>query len=372
MERLLQMVPMITDPALEGTLTELKTKEKAKPVKDFDKINIIEEFLDMRAKYIQNKKVERGGPARDAAEEEDGERRIEADFYELLTERIAQNMARRVEHESIIDRNNGMIRELRERAQHLELKQKQLVAAVSQVRSNAQTGQGSEVLCRGKGDGDDKYQDIWSGRLATLSRDAGGGKGKGGGASDAKAEKKDDEFQNADLGEYFEQMKKKESATMLNTRLQKMLDENKKRRNIMKAQFGQFSSFSAEQLLHDGVIDGIKIGTRKIDDIVKQCKYLFYEIKEDESGEQDGGYRVELSFEEKMGGWCGLGAVLPGGGQKQVGNNNQSILSTFVLTNETLAEMRRVMATKCTVNLGGTTFNIFRLVKLINTMKTKN
>lgn len=34
--------------------------------------------------------------------------------------------------------------------------------------------------------------------------------------------------------------------------------------------------------------------------------------------------------------------------------------------------MRRVMATKCTVNLGGTTFNIFKLVKLINTMKTKN
>jgi len=34
--------------------------------------------------------------------------------------------------------------------------------------------------------------------------------------------------------------------------------------------------------------------------------------------------------------------------------------------------MRRVMATKCTVNLGGTHFNIFKLVKLINTMKTQN
>lgn len=122
------------------------------------------------------------------------------------------------------------------------------------------------------------------------------------------------------------------------------------------------------------MIDDIKIGNQKVmrDDIKEQCKYLFYEIKEDEAAEIEGGYRVELSFEEKMGGFCGVGSLLGGGAKKQVGRNNQSILSTFVLTNETLAEMRRVMATKCTVNLGGTTFNIFKLVKLINTMKTKN
>ena len=30
------------------------------------------------------------------------------------------------------------------------------------------------------------------------------------------------------------------------------------------------------------------------------------------------------------------------------------------------------MASKCTVNLSGTTFNIFWLVKLINEMKSKN
>jgi hypothetical protein len=140
----------------------------------------------------------------------------------------------------------------------------------------------------------------------------------------------------------------------------------------MKSQFGQFSSFSAVQLQKDGVIDGIKIGDQKIDDIKEQCKYLFYEIKEDEDEEIEGGYRVELSFEEKAGAFCGVGGVLRGAGNKQVGSSNQSILSTFVLTNETLAEMRRVMATKCTVNLGGTTFNIFKLVKLINSMKTKN
>lgn len=34
--------------------------------------------------------------------------------------------------------------------------------------------------------------------------------------------------------------------------------------------------------------------------------------------------------------------------------------------------MQRLMATKCTVNLSGTEFNIFNLVKLVSKMKTKN
>jgi len=40
-------------------------------------------------------------------------------------------------------------------------------------------------------------------------------------------------------------MKSKDTPTILNSKMQKKLDENKKRRNIMKSQFGQFSSFSA-------------------------------------------------------------------------------------------------------------------------------
>ena len=59
-------------------------------------------------------------------------------------------------------------------------------------------------------------------------------------------------------------------------------------------------------------------------------------------------------------------------GQKQVGQKNQSVLSTFKVSNEMLMEMRRLMATKCTVNISGTTFNIFKLVKSINLMKARN
>ena len=136
----------------------------------------------------------------------------------------------------------------------------------------------------------------------------------------------------------------------------------------MKAQFGQFSSFPASKLIEDGVVETVKIGGQKIETIMKKCNYLFYELVP--NGDQDGGYKVELSFEEKMAGLFACGPI--GGGGKQVGGNNQSILSTFIIYNETLVEMRRVMATKCTIHLGGSAFNIFKLVKLINQMKTQN
>ena len=82
---------------------------------------------------------------------------------------------------------------------------------------------------------------------------------------------------------------------------------------------------------------------------------------EDAANGIDGGYRVELSFQEEIKNACGLAQ-----------GANQSILSQIVISNRSLAEMRRVMATKCTVNLGGTTFNIFKLIKLINEIKTKS
>lgn len=60
--------------------------------------------------------------------------------------------------------------------------------------------------------------------------------------------------------------------------------------------------------MNDKVIFKVKIGGQKIDAIIKKCNYLFYEIKEE--GENEGGYKVELSFEEKMSDFCGLGAIM--------------------------------------------------------------
>jgi hypothetical protein len=72
-------------------------------------------------------------------------------------------------------------------------------------------------------------------------------------------------------------MEKKQNLTMTNARLQRKLEENRERRNIMKAQFGQFSSFPAVKLLEEGVVESIVIGGKKIDTILKKCNYLFYE-----------------------------------------------------------------------------------------------
>ena len=103
--------------------------------------------------------------------------------------------------------------------------------------------------------------------------------------------------------------------------------------------------------------------------LMGKCNYLFYEQKD-----ENGGYKIELSFEEKQTNFCDISKIVSlmdeGGGQ--VGGSNQSILSTFFISNVTLLEMRRMMASKCTVNFQGTTFNIFRLVKTINMMKSKN
>ena len=110
------------------------------------------------------------------------------------------------------------------------------------------------------------------------------------------------------------------------------------------------------------------------DTLASKCNYLFYEQKADEDNE--GGYKIELSFEEKQTNFCDISKITEvlfmEEGSKQVGGSSQSILSTFYIHNSTLLEMRRMMASKCTVNFQGTTFNIFKLVKMINMMKSKN
>ena len=55
-------------------------------------------------------------------------------------------------------------------------------------------------------------------------------------------------------------MEKKQNMTMNNQKLQKQLEENRERRNIMKKQFGQFSSFPAEKLIEENVVLKVKIG----------------------------------------------------------------------------------------------------------------
>ena len=83
MEKLLKELPMI-DIAInmEEFLKDVKMKEKAKPQKNFDKINLIDDFLATRARFIQSKKAELGyGKFDDVDEEKRIEEQIEIKFY---------------------------------------------------------------------------------------------------------------------------------------------------------------------------------------------------------------------------------------------------------------------------------------------------
>ena len=49
---------------------------------------------------------------------------------------------------------------------------------------------------------------------------------------------------------------------------------------------------------------------------MKKCSYIFYEMKDDDENDQEGGYKVELSFEEKMQDFsCGINIASLTGGQ---------------------------------------------------------
>ena len=103
-------------------------------------------------------------------------------------------MARRLEHQAILEKNNSMIRELRERAQHIELRQKQLLQSMNQIRMNAYTGCGSECLR----DHQDQRPAIFSGALHKLGEAAKGGAGS--------IVKDNDKNKKPDLNDYYESM----------------------------------------------------------------------------------------------------------------------------------------------------------------------
>lgn len=88
MEKLLQIVPVIDSNAnLEEMLKEIKQKEKEKGTKnldkDFDKINTIEKFLEMRANYIR-KKQDIGTDSRQ--DEKESAAKFEDEYYASLVE----------------------------------------------------------------------------------------------------------------------------------------------------------------------------------------------------------------------------------------------------------------------------------------------
>ncbi len=86
---------------------------------------------------------------------------------------------------------------------------------------------------------------------------------------------------------------------------------------------------------------------------MKKCSYVFYD-------DGDNGYRVELIYEEKDSKCLVFGKA-----------THEAILETFKVHKSTVAEMRRTMCTKATIQFGNSEFNVFQLVFLLNEIKSK-
>lgn len=147
LEKLLTIIPMVEVTSnLTEELKAIKQKEKGKATKDFDKINIVEDFLNIRANFINIKKMEQGFNKIDAEQEMKFEQNIEEKFCDMLCERIVANIERRNEHQAILDQNQQMIKEINERVGYIEVQQKKLVTDLGKIMKNAKFGIGSEFL----------------------------------------------------------------------------------------------------------------------------------------------------------------------------------------------------------------------------------
>jgi len=90
MEKLLIMLPPIdAKQKLVDIVTEIKAKEKAKEEnKNFDKINLIDNFLKLRANYIQEIKQATNNRRLQGNEEKSFEELHENELYDSLCDEI--------------------------------------------------------------------------------------------------------------------------------------------------------------------------------------------------------------------------------------------------------------------------------------------
>ena len=128
-----------------------------------------------------------------------------------------------------------MIKEINNRAIYIENAHRKIMTSIAKIQKNAKKGIGSESIMEFEGydkgnpldSSSSKGYKIYAGRLEEMAK-----KNKTGG--DKKGAKKDKEEANK-LGAYFKDMDSKQNLTVTQGKLQKKLDENRGRRNIMKA-----------------------------------------------------------------------------------------------------------------------------------------
>ncbi len=117
--------------------------------------------------------------------------------------------------------------------------------------------------------------------------------------------------------------------------------------------FAFFGKYPLYQLRQRQVLFNIQIHGKKLQTVMKKCSYVFYD-------DHDNGFRVELIYEEHDRKCLLFGLT-----------SHEAILETFNIHKDTVAEMRRTMCTKATIQFGNSEFNVFELVFLLNEIKSK-
>lgn len=200
-------------------------------------------------------------------------------------------MEARRDHNYVLEKNNVIMKDISEKAAAYFVSTKRHHDMLQKICKNAVTGLGSENLYADFRN----HRDVLAGRLAELEKEEKGKDDKGEGDAGKKEEAK---AAKDGLDGYFATMREKQTFQASSIALQRQLEANKDRRDKMLSGFSQFCSFQAMDLIADGTVETIKVGNKPVASIQSQCKYLFYQMDEDLEAETEGGYRVELAFEE--------------------------------------------------------------------------
>ena len=130
------------------------------------------------------------------------------------------------------------------------------------------------------------------------------------------------------------------------------LDQIDNIKKLDKSDKSSIKKFLVVKLISDKVIDEIVFENQNQPKL-SQKSYLYF-------SKLDTGYKIKLVYKEKYRKFiiCGL-------------NNHEFVLDEFNLTNEIIVELRRIARTNSTYSVSEIRFNVFYLIKLLNSLEAQ-
>lgn len=219
MEQVLITLPLIKDKGdtqgqphnIVTVAKEMKKKEnERKERKDFELINLLENFNQMKLNFENILKQQAGAGAKGGDAKELEARRDK--IFDDLCSKIHVNIEHREAHRRALDENAKMIKEIQERKMHVEIAHKKLINSIGKIRQGAPKGIGNPEIQNltsydPKGArGQEKEQLLLAGKLEVLDKKRQ--------TKEAAQKKKNPEADK--LANYFNNMQAKQELTMTN------------------------------------------------------------------------------------------------------------------------------------------------------------